>query len=72
MFWPRKVKDKEFVLSKIKEIARLWPNGYLSAGRRRGDASRLILSPCSAMDSALASEASGTGSTPVRGAINIK
>lgn len=29
-----KVKDKEFVLSKIKEIARLWPNGYLSAGRQ--------------------------------------
>jgi len=29
-----KVKDKEFVLRQIREMMRLWPNGYLPAGRQ--------------------------------------
>jgi hypothetical protein len=28
-----KVKDREFVLSEIRNL-RLWPNGYLPAGRQ--------------------------------------
>ena len=29
-----KVKDREFVLSEIDKMMRLWPNGYLPAGRQ--------------------------------------